>query len=65
MKGKVKLNLKKFIATQDKLKLAASLGVTYMTILNWSKGKILPEPNHAKKLVKLSRGKLDFNSIYR
>lgn len=60
-----KQNLKKFLLNRDCLTLAAKLGVTTATIYNWRAGRAVPTPAVAKKLIMVSGGQLDYNSIYR
>ena len=45
--------------------IAEKVGVTTQCVYQWLAEQTRPQPAIAAMLVKLSRGKLDFNAIYR
>lgn len=44
-------------------KLAVKLEITPHAVRNWMRGDDVPRPKHLVQLVKLSKGKLSFESI--
>lgn len=62
MKGKIELSA--FVKAYGQVKLANDLGVTRQAAYLWEKGQNFPTPLLAYKIIKLSNGLVDFNSIY-
>jgi DNA-binding XRE family transcriptional regulator len=62
MKGKIELSA--FVNAYGQVKLANDLGVSRQAAYLWEKGQNFPTPPLAYKIIKLSNGLVDFNSIY-
>jgi len=60
------MNLKTFIGTFDsQLSAAKKIGVAPSSVNHWVTGRRKPSIDTAKRMVKLSKGKLSLESIYR
>lgn len=59
-----KLQLVNFIDAYGLVKLANDLEVTRQAVMHWHKGLHVPNPILAYKIIQLSNGLVDFNSIY-
>lgn len=59
-----KKSIADFISDYGTSKLAKDLGLHWQTVYYWSTGHSAPAPPMALKLILLSKGQLDFNSIF-
>jgi DNA-binding XRE family transcriptional regulator len=59
-----KLQLTNFIDAYGLVKLANDLGITRQAVMHWHVGTHAPTPIIAYKIIQLSNGLVDFNSIY-
>ena len=60
-----KITLQKYIDKHGTTKIASALGCSRNSVWLWSKLEVAPTFSYAVALIKLSRGKLDFEAIYR
>jgi hypothetical protein len=57
------MTLKEFLEVHKQAWVAAELGVTPQCISRWHCQRICPRPEQMKALLKLSKGKLSYESI--
>ena len=60
-----KMTLQEYIEKHGAIKVAAGLGASTNPVYEWASLKRQPSFFYACKLIALSKGKLDFESIYR
>ncbi len=53
-----------FLNSQDKKKLAKKLSCSLGTVYQWERRVSFPERPLAKKIVNISKNKIDYNDIY-
>ena len=58
------MNLKQYIEKRGEESLAKELDVSIETIRSWRYGNRQPSIDQAKKIIKASDGKLDFEAIF-
>lgn len=58
------MTLNDWIDKQGIKKIAKRLNVSIFTVYAWKSKRFLPNLNRAKKIIKMSKGKITWNGIY-
>ena len=58
------MNLPEFLRELGDERAADAIGVKARTVGSWRRGERMPRPAHARCIILLSDGRLDFSSIY-
>lgn len=58
------MNLKDWIIKTGVVKAAEQLDIGYTAVSNWKQYRAVPEPKTARKIVKLTKGKVSYDNIY-
>lgn len=60
-----KITIHQYIDKVGRLAVADSLGITRQCVFNWYHHVTMPRPIYANRLIKISKGLLDWEHIYK